>query len=267
MKEKIFSIPVEELEESYVTDSGNIVLYKKVPSLKMYGRTFQGALTYDEKTYQKKLDTWMENMCMITDEIEVFIASRLNVKKWRDKETVKKKLKEITSKKKMKKVIHCEAHGEYGKLHVSTYCDVESARKMMNTWGKNLIFTSCKDEDIVEIIKGYRMKNDIEGCFKILNNSHLLSVQPFCHWTDQMIKAHMATCVLGLELIQIIRKKLRDAEIKISIEKVFASLMEIPLVRLHYLNKKTVYKVGSAGNEAKKLAGELEVRMNLECSN
>jgi len=264
MKEKIFSTPVDTLEESYVTDSGNVVLYKKMPSLKIYQQTFRGALTYDENTYQKKLNTWMENMCMITGEIEVFIASRLNVKKWRDKEAVEKKLKEITSKKKMKKVIHCKVHGEYGKLYVTTYCDVESARKMMNTWGKNLIFTSCKDEDIVEIIKGYRMKNDIEGCFKILNNSHLLSVQPFCHWTDQMIKAHMATCVLGLELIQIIRKKLRDAGIKISVEKVFASLMEIPLVRLHYLNKKTVYKVGSLSKETKRLTRELNVKMKLE---
>ena len=108
------------------------------------------------------------------------------------------------------------------------------------------------------------MKNNIEECFKILNNSHLLSVQPFNHWTDQMIKAHMANCIFGLELIQLIRKKLRDAGIKISVEKVFASLMEIPLVRLHYLNKKTVYKVGSVSKETKRLTRELNVKMKLE---
>jgi len=156
MKEKIFSTPLERLKESFVTDSDNVVWYKKITSLKIYGQTFQGALTYDENTYQKRLNTWMENMCVITREIEDFIESRLNVKKWRDKEAVEKKLKEITSKKKMKKVIHCRVHGEYGKLHVTTYCDVKSARKIMNTWGKNLIFTSLQDEDIVEIIKGYR---------------------------------------------------------------------------------------------------------------
>jgi len=69
---------------------------------------------------------------------------------------------------------------------------------------------------------------------------------------------------LGLELIQLIRKKLREAGIKISIEKIFASLMEIPLVQLHYQNKKTVYKVGSARRETKRLTRELNVKMKLE---
>jgi len=266
MKEKIFSTPVEELKDSFVTGSGTIVRYKKISSLKIYGQTFQGALTYDEKTHHKNLNTWIGNMNMITNEIEDFIQNHLNIKKWRDKKAAEKKLKEITSKKKMKKVIHCKVQGEYGKLSVILYCDVKSVKKIMNTWGKNLIFTSIKGDDIVEIIKGYRMKNDIEGCFKILNNSHLLSVQPFCHWTDQMIKAHITTCVLGLELIQLMRKKLRDAGIKISIEKTFGNLMEIPLIRLHYQNKKTVYKVGSAGKDAKKVAKELNVRMKVKCS-
>ena len=262
-QKEIFKTPVSELKESFITDSGNVVLYKEISSVKIYKKSFRGVLTFDEQTYRRKMHTWMENMNKITNEIENFIEYRLNIKKWRGKEVVKEKLETITSQKKMKNVIHCQVHGKYGKLYVSSYCDIDHAHEQMNTWGKNLIFSSCEDEDIVEIIKGYRMKNNIEECFKILNNSHLLSVQPFHHWTDQMIKAHMATCILGLELTQLIRKKLRDAGIKISIEKIFASLMEIPLVRLYYRNKKTVYKVGSVSKETKMLTRELNVKMKL----
>ncbi|MEA3458488.1 MAG: IS1634 family transposase [Candidatus Thermoplasmatota archaeon] len=260
-QKELFKTPIGDLEGEYVTDSGNVVLYKEISSVKIYEQIFRGVLTYDENTCRMKEHTWMKNMNNITNEMEDFIESRLNIKKWRSKEAVEEKLEEITSQKKMKNVIHCSVHGKYGGLYVSSYCDIESAHGKMNTWGKNLIITSCKKEDIVEIIKGYRMKNNIEECFKILNNSHLLSVQPFNHWTDQMIKAHMANCIFGLELIQLIRKKLRDAGIKISIEKIFASLMEIPLVQLHYKNKKTVYKVGSVSKETKMLTRELNVKM------
>ena len=76
----------------------------------------------------------------------------------------------------------------------------------------------------------------------------------------------MAACVLGLELIQLIRKKLRDVNIELSIEEVFERLMEIPLVKLHYKNKKTVYKVGSMDKKTRNIAKALGVRLKLECS-
>lgn len=263
-QKELFSTPVDLLPDHFVTDSGTIVRYLELDSVKVYGRSYHGALTFDERTYRKKLHTWMTNMNKITDEIQEFIDTRLNVKKWRRKEAVEEKLKKITNQKGMKNVIHCQVHGSYGQLHVSMYCDMKSAYEKMSHAGKNLIITSIDNEDIVEIIKGYRMKNDIEDCFKILNNPYLLSVQPFHHWTDQMITAHMATCIFGLQIIQLMRKMVRDAGMNISIGKIFEQLHDITLVRLHYNNRKTVYKIGSIKRETRRLIEELNVKMNVE---
>ncbi len=261
-QEEIFSIPVKQLRDSFTTDAGNVVQYKEI-RVNAYERRFRGVLTYDENTYRKKQNTWTTNMNKILREIITFLENKLNVKKWREKEAVEIKLKEMVSKKKMKDVICFQVNGDYGHLWVSLYCDIEAAKKMMNCWGKTLIFTSCEKVDIEEIIKGYRLKNNIEECFKMLNNTYLLSVRPINHWTDQMIKAHMATCVFGLELIQIIRKRLRDADIKMSINEVFERLMEIPLVRLYYKNKKTVFKVGSMDKKTRRIAEVLGVRLRV----
>ncbi len=258
----LFNTPVDLLKDHFVTDSGNNVWYKELNSVNVYGRSYRGVLTFDERTYRKKMYTWMSNMNKITDEIQEFIDARLNVKKWRRKEAVMKKLNKITDQKGMKNVIHCQVHGSFGQLSVSVYCDMQSAYEKMGRAGKNLIITSIEGEDIVEIIKGYRMKNDIEDCFKILNDPYLLSVQPFHHWTDQMITAHMATCIFGLQIIQLMRKMVRDAGMKMSIGKIFEQLHDIPLVRLQYDNRKTVYKVGSVRRETRRLAEELNVKMN-----
>ena len=259
---ELFKTPLEDFDGQYETDAGNEVLYKEI-RVNEYGRNFRAVLTYDQRTFWKKMHTWIENMKDITDEIEEFVQSKLNIKKWRKKEAVEKKLETMTSKKKMKTIIQFNVSGEYGKLSVSLFCNLENAKEAMEPWGKTLIFTSCEKKDIVDVIKGYRMKNDVEDCFKILNNPHLLSIRPVHHWTDQMIEAHMATCVLGLELIQIMRKKLNDNDVRVSIPNMFQSLHDITLIRLDYSKNKTVYKVSSVKKNTKKIATILNVKLKI----
>ncbi|MBW1854222.1 MAG: IS1634 family transposase [Deltaproteobacteria bacterium] len=259
---ELFKTPVEDLTGQYETDAGNTVRYKEI-QVEKYGRSFRAVLTYDNRTFRKKMFTWIENMKMITDEIEEFIQSKLNIKKWRKKEAVEKKLETMTSQKKMKDIIQFKVYGDYSKLGVSLFCDIKGAKEAMEPWGKSLIFTSCKNKNIIDVIKGYRMKNDVENCFKILNNSHLLSIRPVHHWTDQMIKAHMATCVLGLELIQVMKKKLTDNEIDVSHQNMFQSLHDISMIRLDYERNKTVYKVGSMKKETREMAIVAGVKLKL----
>ena len=52
----IFKTPIEELKDSYTTSSGNIVRYREFP-VSVYGRSYRGILTYDEKTYRRKWNT------------------------------------------------------------------------------------------------------------------------------------------------------------------------------------------------------------------
>ena len=259
---KLFKTPLKDFKGQYTTDAGNEVLYKET-RVDEYERNFRAVLTYDSQTFRKKMFTWIENMKTITDEIEEFVQSKLNIKKWRKKEAVEKKLETMTSKKRMNNIIQFNVSGEYGKLSVSLSTNTENAEEIMESWGKTLIFTSCENKDIVEIIKGYRMKNDIEDCFKILNNPHLLSIRPVHHWTDQMIKAHMATCIFGLELIQTMKKKLNDNDISVSNPKMFQSLHDITLVRLDYSRNKIVYKVSSIKKDTKKIATTLGVKLKI----
>ena len=136
--------------------------------------------------------------------------------------------------------------------------------KVERNWGKNLVFTSLEKEDLVDVIKGYRSKNDIETCYKMLNNNYLISIQPINHWTDKMIIVHNAICVFGLLMIQIIRRKLKDAGIKMSIEEVFERLSDIPLVKLHYKNHKNVYKIGTMDKITKGVAKVLNVKLKID---
>ncbi len=263
---ELFKTPLDKFEGQYETDTGDQVLYKET-NVNYYERNFRAVLTYDHQTFKKKMNTWINNMGDRVDEIEEFIASKLNIKKWRKKEAVEKKLEALTSKKNFNDILLFNVSGDYGHLRVSLFTDLEKAKEAMKPWGKTLIFTSCEKKDIVDVIKGYRMKNDIEDCFKILKNPHILSIRPVHHWTDQMIKAHVATCIFGLELIQVMKMKLKDNGVVISVPKMFQSLHDITLIKLDYSKKKTIYKMSSVKKDTKKIATTLGVKFKRECSN
>ena len=76
----------------------------------------------------------------IVNEIDEFIGSRLNINKWRTKEGVEKRLETMISKKKILR---------YGKC-----------KRSDGTMGKTY-------KDIVDVIKGYRMKNDLVSRYSI----------------------------------------------------------------------------------------------------
>jgi len=52
----------------------------------------------------------------------------------------------------------------------------------------------------------------------VANMGYHLAVRPQLHWTDQKIKVHTFICLLGLLLTEILRKKVHDAGIKMSLD-------------------------------------------------
>lgn len=56
----------------------------------------------------------------------------------------------------------------------------------------------------------------IENYFRILKNPFHFSVRPQYHWTDQKIKVHVFTCLVGLILTALLYKKLQDNHITAS---------------------------------------------------
>jgi len=75
--------------------------------------------------------------------------------------------------------------------------------------------------------------------FRHLKNPYYLAVKPQFHWTDQKIKVHTFICLLGLLLAEILRKKVHDAGIKMSLDDILNHLGNIrESVSLSFTGKK-----------------------------
>jgi transposase len=100
--------------------------------------------------------------------------------------------------------------------------------------GKTLLFTDRTDWSDEQIVLAYRAQHHVEADFRRLKDPHYLTFRPAFHWTDQKLKVHAFYCVLALLMLNLLRRKLAQAGIPLSIEKMMDSLTDIHEVTLLY---------------------------------
>jgi len=128
--------------------------------------------------------------------------------------------------------------------------------KIINeVFGKKIFFTNRMEWTNEEIIEAYHGQSKIERIFRHLKNPYHFSVRPQYHWTDQKIKVHTFICLLGLLLGEIVRKKLFDAGIKMSLEEIIERLS-------HIRKSTTIYYTGKKGKP--KAESQLETMSDTE---
>lgn len=88
--------------------------------------------------------------------------------------------------------------------------------------GKLLLETTNQTLSPAQVVSQYKELQDIERCFRTLKSS--LDIRPVYHWVDRRIRAHIFMCVMALQLHRLMRRRLQQAEISTSPERVLEKL-------------------------------------------
>ena len=84
--------------------------------------------------------------------------------------------------------------------------------------GLHGMITNAKEESAQELLNRYKDLWQIEEAFRI--NKTDLKMRPIFHWKRSRIEAHIAICYLAFSMMVQIRKKLNDAGVKISVDRI-----------------------------------------------
>jgi transposase len=84
--------------------------------------------------------------------------------------------------------------------------------------GLHGIITNTHESSAQELLTRYKGLWQIEEAFRI--NKTDLKMRPIFHWKKSRIEAHIAICYLAYSVIIQIRKKLNEAGVKISVDKI-----------------------------------------------
>ena len=211
---------------------------------------------WHEKNLKKKLEKRLL-------EVNEWFKDRLNVNKWRKPENVEKKIRDIVKTKAYFNWIKYSVSGTHAKVNYSIKIDKNALNAHLDTLGKTFILSNHPTMLPLEITWLYRQQYTVERAFAYIKSPTMLSIRPVnCH-SDDSIRGHSFTCVLGLLLLTLLTREIQREYKEMSLHEIIETLSEIELAIIKYEgSKKTIKTIV----EISKAATELFKFLELEAS-
>jgi len=213
--------------------------------------------------YNPRLKAWQEKNLLLklekkVDKVHEWFNERLNVKKWREPKAVEKKIQDIMKSKKYLNLVNYSVSGTFGKVEFSIVINEKALKDQLNALGKSFFLCNISGMAPLDIVWLYRQQYTVERAFKYIKSPDLLSIMPMNHWTDDSIRGHLLTCVLGLLLLSLLTRKVQQEFKRTSLWKIVGLLSEIELAIVSYKgSKKIVKKIVDISAEATELSNFL----------
>ena len=104
-------------------------------------------------------------------------------------------------------------------------------------FGRTALVTSRSDWSAEEVVEAYAGQQRAEQVFRGLKSGGWVGWGPMHHWTDSKIRVHAFHCMLGLSLVQWVRRKAEEAWPGLTVEELKRQLGEIQQFELLYKKK------------------------------
>ena len=202
----------------------------------VYGRQRVLVVSYNQNlfnaqwlTLQKDISNAVEKLSLLQQKLEDRASGLIKRGKVPTLESVEKQCKNILNRQYMKSVIKVTVSTGSDTIPRLKYeIDSETVHEISDTYlGKNIIITSRKNWDDAKIIQTYRSQFIIEDVFKEMKDRKKGSWWPLHHWTDSKIKVHALYCTIALLLKALIFRRIRQAGLHISTNRIISELETI----------------------------------------
>ena len=107
-------------------------------------------------------------------------------------------------------------------------------RLMAQRLGRTVLISNRFDWTAEQLITAYSGQQHIEQVFRGLKDGDWLGWGPMYHWTDQKIRVHAFYCMLGISLLQYVRRQAEAAWPGLSTEQLLDQLRQIQKYNLLY---------------------------------
>lgn len=123
--------------------------------------------------------------------------------------------------------------------------DERALHELACTWlGKTLLVTTRSDWSDAKIVEAYRSQYQIENIFKEMKDTGVGNWWPLQHWTDSKIRVHGLYCTIALLWRALMMRRLAQAGLSLSLQRVYADLKKIKQV-INLLPKRRGQKTAS----------------------
>lgn len=202
----------------------------------IYGKNHRIVTFYNEENNKEKLDLLEINLLkyknICEEKLEEFkeeISTNTFKSNWNNIEKIKKKLKEIN--KKLFPLLKFKIESYRFNLTWEITENLDAKKQKINNYGKYVLFTNKLNLTPKEILDLYFKKDKIEKNFQFLKanayTNRYIVLGPMLHSKDERIESHVYTCIMALQLYQILRFRLNKSNKEITTQQALEDLEEI----------------------------------------
>jgi len=173
-------------------------------------------------------------------------------------ESVRRKIRQWTRRDHLQEFLEIELQTEAKRVTALQWSWNLSKKRAVQRryFGKSLLFTDQDEWDTASIVKAYR---------KLYRNEHLFRLSkgrqgpwwPMYHWTDSKVRVHALYCYLALLLLSILKLKLREADLTLSVQRAVQQLESIEEALVVYRNRTADRVLSEMSSEQRTLAGSI----------
>ena len=253
---------------------------KKMDSLKIfylsvdenvYGQKHRVITFYNQENYEDKIELLNINILryktLCEEQLEIFkkeIFKKTFQSKWNNVEKIKNKLKDIN--KKMYPLLNIEIKSYRFNLTWKIADNNEEQKQKKDNFGKHVLFTNKLNLSPRNILKLFFEKDKIEKNFQFLKanayTNRFIVLGPMLHSKDERIESHVYTCIIALQLYQILRNRLSKAKEEKSTQDSLEELEEITCYYTKIAGKKEAIRhINDLSDAQKKLLKSLQLEI------
>lgn len=192
---------------------------------------FYNEENYDEKVEQLNIDiSHYEAACKAKlSEFKQEIKEKTFQSYWNNTDKITKQLQDID--KNLFPLLKVKIKSYRFELSWTICRNEKAINQYVDKFGKHVLFTNrldLKDKDILEL---FFNKDKIEKNFQFLKSNaytnRFIVLGPMLHSKDKRITSHVYTCIMALQIYQILRNRLNKSELDISTQEALEELEEI----------------------------------------
>lgn len=234
-------------------------------NIKFHGSNGNLFIIYDRQVRKRSLAIFARDLRHRRQAINEFLQYRLNDHKWREKENVEKKLKDLCKGNPFRKIFQHEVKGEYAKLEVNISENVEAKASYCRQLGRSAIFSTQKTWSAKTTIQHYRDKYSIEDSFKQMKNHSSIALKPMYHHANLSIHVHVFSCVLAYLLTTLVKKRLQENGVEMTTKALQKNLHKLQLTEVGQGQlKQPLLQLNAVSGEVKKLARIFDLHTKIE---
>lgn len=269
-----FAIPKSSLRKRYThkretKPSLHINYTSKVDDV--YGKKHLVIIFYNQENFEDKVqrlernhDCYQHRCEQQLEEFKKEIAEKTFQSQWNNVEKIRKKLKKIN--KKLFPLLTFTIKSYRFELSWKIERNEKTYKQYVDKFGKHVLFTNKLNLTPKQVLKLFFNKDKIEKNFQFLKanayTNRFIVLGPMLHSKDKRIESHVYTCIMALQLYQILRHRLKETKLITTTQQALEELEEITCYYTKIAGKKEAIRhINPITDTQKKILKALQIHI------